>query len=54
MPSPPSVRPHPSAGEAAVGKSSLVMRFVSNDFNEHNSPTIGAAFLTQSGLSGGG
>jgi len=34
-------------GEAAVGKSSLVLRFVSNDFNEHNSPTIGAAFLTQ-------
>jgi hypothetical protein len=24
------------------------MRFVSNDFNENNSPTIGAAFLTQS------
>ena len=35
-------------GEAAVGKSSLVLRFVSNDFNENNSPTIGAAFLTQS------
>lgn len=34
-------------GEAAVGKSSLVLRFVSNDFNENNSPTIGAAFLTQ-------
>lgn len=34
-------------GEAAVGKSSLVLRFVQNDFNENNSPTIGAAFLTQ-------
>ena len=38
-------------GEAAVGKSSLVMRFCSNDFNENTSPTIGAAFLTQSGSS---
>jgi len=35
-------------GEAAVGKSSLVLRFVSNDFNDNTSPTIGAAFLTQS------
>lgn len=34
-------------GEAAVGKSSLVLRFVQNDFNENTSPTIGAAFLTQ-------
>ncbi|ORY29353.1 putative GTPase [Naematelia encephala] len=34
-------------GEAAVGKSSLVLRFCSNDFNENTSPTIGAAFLTQ-------
>jgi len=34
-------------GEAAVGKSSLVMRFCSNDYNENTSPTIGAAFLTQ-------
>ena len=38
-------------GEAAVGKSSLVLRFVQNDFNENTSPTIGAAFLTQSGYS---
>lgn len=37
-----------SSGEAAVGKSSLVLRFVQNDFNENTSPTIGAAFLTQS------
>ncbi|KAH8084689.1 GTP-binding protein ypt5 [Filobasidium floriforme] len=34
-------------GEAAVGKSSVVLRFVNDDFNENNSPTIGAAFLTQ-------
>ena len=34
-------------GEAAVGKSSIVMRFVSNDFSENKEPTIGAAFLTQ-------
>ncbi|KAK4964271.1 Vacuolar protein sorting-associated protein 21 [Elasticomyces elasticus] len=34
-------------GEAAVGKSSLVLRFVNNDFHPHKEPTIGAAFLTQ-------
>ncbi|CAG8446953.1 2228_t:CDS:2 [Ambispora leptoticha] len=34
-------------GEAAVGKSSLVMRFVNDDFQENKEPTIGAAFLTQ-------
>ncbi|WVQ97638.1 hypothetical protein IAU59_004752 [Kwoniella sp. CBS 9459] len=34
-------------GEAAVGKSSLVLRFCQGDFNENTSPTIGAAFLTQ-------
>lgn len=34
-------------GEAAVGKSSLVLRFVSDDFRENKEPTIGAAFLTQ-------
>lgn len=34
-------------GEAAVGKSSLVLRFVSNDFQPNKEPTIGAAFLTQ-------
>ncbi|KZT55923.1 ras-domain-containing protein [Calocera cornea HHB12733] len=34
-------------GEAAVGKSSVVMRFVQNDFSENKEPTIGAAFLTQ-------
>ena len=34
-------------GEAAVGKSSIVLRFVSNDFAENKEPTIGAAFLIQ-------
>jgi len=34
-------------GEAAVGKSSVVLRFVQNDFQENKEPTIGAAFLTQ-------
>lgn len=33
-------------GEAAVGKSSVVLRFVSDDFQENKEPTIGAAFLT--------
>ncbi|KAJ1510171.1 hypothetical protein HMI56_006461 [Coelomomyces lativittatus] len=32
---------------AAVGKSSLVIRFVRNEFQENREPTIGAAFLTQ-------
>jgi Ras-related protein Rab-5C/Rab family protein len=34
-------------GEAAVGKSSVVLRFVNNDFQPNKEPTIGAAFLTQ-------
>lgn len=34
-------------GEAAVGKSSLVLRFVNGEFQENKEPTIGAAFLTQ-------
>ncbi|GJJ09482.1 hypothetical protein Clacol_003705 [Clathrus columnatus] len=34
-------------GEAAVGKSSIVLRFVSNEFQSNKEPTIGAAFLTQ-------
>ncbi|KAJ2754734.1 Vacuolar protein sorting-associated protein 21, partial [Coemansia sp. BCRC 34490] len=34
-------------GDAAVGKSSLVLRFVNNEFQENKEPTIGAAFLTQ-------
>ncbi|ESO08200.1 hypothetical protein HELRODRAFT_110414 [Helobdella robusta] len=34
-------------GESAVGKSSLVLRFVKGQFYEHQESTIGAAFLTQ-------
>lgn len=34
-------------GESAVGKSSLVLRFVQDDFQEYRESTIGAAFLTQ-------
>lgn len=35
-------------GESAVGKSSLVLRFVKGQFHEYQESTIGAAFLTQS------
>ncbi|GMM46808.1 Rab family GTPase [Pichia kluyveri] len=35
-------------GESAVGKSSVVQRFVKNSFDEYRESTIGAAFLTQS------
>ncbi|KAI8078759.1 ras family-domain-containing protein [Halteromyces radiatus] len=34
-------------GESAVGKSSLVLRFVNREYSENREPTIGAAFLTQ-------
>ncbi|KAI7905345.1 ras family-domain-containing protein [Cokeromyces recurvatus] len=34
-------------GESAVGKSSLVVRFVNREYSENREPTIGAAFLTQ-------
>jgi small GTP-binding protein len=34
-------------GESAVGKSSLVLRFVRAQFFEYQESTIGAAFLTQ-------
>lgn len=34
-------------GESAVGKSSLVLRFVKDVFQEYQESTIGAAFLTQ-------
>lgn len=34
-------------GDSAVGKSSLVLRFVKKQFLEYNESTIGAAFLTQ-------
>jgi len=34
-------------GQAGVGKSNLVLRFVKGEFHENNESTIGAAFLTQ-------
>lgn len=34
-------------GESAVGKSSLVLRFMKREFHEFQASTIGAAFLTQ-------
>ncbi|KAI9293621.1 hypothetical protein K502DRAFT_293495, partial [Neoconidiobolus thromboides FSU 785] len=34
-------------GESAVGKSSLSLRFTSDDFKENTEPTIGSAFLTK-------
>eukprot|EP01126_Amoeba_proteus_P019911 TRINITY_DN2037_c0_g1_i10.p1 TRINITY_DN2037_c0_g1~~TRINITY_DN2037_c0_g1_i10.p1 ORF type:complete len:215 (-),score=34.53 TRINITY_DN2037_c0_g1_i10:205-849(-) len=34
-------------GESAVGKSSLVLRFVSGNFQENQTSTVGACFLTQ-------
>lgn len=34
-------------GESAVGKSSLVLRFVKQQFDDYRESTIGAAFLTQ-------
>ncbi|KTW26581.1 GTP-binding protein ypt5 [Pneumocystis jirovecii RU7] len=34
-------------GESAVGKSSLVLRFVKGQFDDYRESTIGAAFLTQ-------
>ncbi|KAK6622846.1 Ras- protein Rab-5C [Polyplax serrata] len=34
-------------GESAVGKSSLVLRFVKGQFHEFQESTIGAAFMTQ-------
>lgn len=35
-------------GESAVGKTSIVHRFVQDEFQENREPTIGAAFLTVS------
>merc|ERR1712113_628789 len=37
-------------GESAVGKSSLVLRFVKGQFHKFQESTIGAAFLTQTVL----
>jgi len=32
-------------GESAVGKSSLVLRFVKNSFSDHQESTIGGTFF---------
>lgn len=34
-------------GDTSVGKSSICSRFTSDEFNEFNEPTIGAAFLSK-------
>ncbi|KER25501.1 hypothetical protein T265_07070 [Opisthorchis viverrini] len=39
-------------GESAVGKSSIVLRFVKAQFSEFQEATIGAAFLTQTVICG--
>ncbi|KAF5395335.1 hypothetical protein PHET_12374 [Paragonimus heterotremus] len=39
-------------GESAVGKSSIVLRFVKSQFSEYQEATIGAAFLTQTVMCG--
>jgi hypothetical protein len=35
------------SGDSAVGKSSVVERFVKNEYFEFNQPTIGASFFAQ-------
>lgn len=39
-------------GESAVGKSSIVLRFVKSQFSDFQEATIGAAFLTQTVMCG--
>lgn len=34
-------------GDANAGKSSIIMRFISDSFQEHSDPTFGATFLTK-------
>ena len=34
-------------GDSGVGKSSLLLRFVNDEFNEFNEPTLGAAFISK-------
>jgi len=36
-----------TVGESAVGKSSITLRFVNNNFRENNVATIGASFLSK-------
>jgi small GTP-binding protein len=44
---PPEGRRLTGPGESAVGKSSIVLRFVKDQFDSYRESTIGAAFLTQ-------
>lgn len=39
-------------GESAVGKSSIVLRFVSDDFKESKEPTIGACIFNKENYKG--
>lgn len=34
-------------GDSGVGKSSLLVRFVDNEFSEKGQPTLGAAFMSK-------
>jgi small GTP-binding protein len=34
-------------GDANTGKSSIILRYVSNTFSDHSNPTIGATFMTK-------
>ena len=34
-------------GDTGVGKSSLLLRYVNNEFNEFNEPTQGASYLSK-------
>ena len=34
-------------GDANTGKSSIIQRFISNSFQDHSDPTIGATFLSK-------
>lgn len=34
-------------GDSGVGKSSILLRYSNNDFDEFNEPTLGAAFVSK-------
>lgn len=39
-------------GDSGVGKSSILLRFINDDFNDFSDPTLGAAFLSKIHLYG--
>jgi small GTP-binding protein len=43
-----------AVGDTGVGKSSILLRFVNDEFNEFNEPTLGAAFLSKNHKYGNG